>query len=230
MSETESDRIRREYQKRAATLPADYYAWHREVNQYFQTSARRAVTRLLTDAGIFPISSALIADVGCGQGQWLLEFLQWGAVAANLHGIDLLEDRIAWARQRIGGADLRTGDACDLPWPNRSMDLVTQFTVLSSILDPQTRRQVAAEMLRVTRRGGHILWYDMRRAHPGRPIHGIDSAEMQALFPGCSIRVAPVTLAPPLARAVIRFSWAAAFALEQIPLACTHLAALIHVE
>jgi SAM-dependent methyltransferase len=227
---SEAERIRLEYSRRAAALPPDYYAWHREVNQYFQASARRAATRLLTKAGVFPLADARIADIGCGHGQWLLEFLQWGAAARNLHGIDLIENRIAYTRERIADADLRIGDACRLPWPDGSMNLVTQFTVFSSILNEAVRRDAAREMLRVTRSGGHILWYDMRRSHPAnRALRGIDSAEIHALFPGCPIRSLAVTLAPPVARAAVKLSWAAAFALEQIPLASTHLAALIQV-
>jgi SAM-dependent methyltransferase len=231
VKEAEPERIRREYHKRAATLPAEYYAWHREENQYFQTSARRAVTRLLSRAGVFPLTHTSIADIGCGHGQWLLEFLQWGAAAANLHGIDLIEDRIAYARERIAGADLRTGDACHLPWPDRSMGLVAQFTVMSSLLDPAARAQLASEMIRVTRRGGYVLWYDMRRSNPANSaVKGVAAAEIRTLFPGCAIQFAPATLAPPIARAVIRFSWAAAFALETMAPACTHLAALIRID
>ena len=76
---------------------------------------------------------------------------QWGAVAANLYGIDLIAGRIAYARERLPGADLRWGDARHLPWRDGSFDLVTQFTVFSSILDTQVQAEVAAEMLRVLR-------------------------------------------------------------------------------
>jgi len=224
----EGERIRREYEKRAASLPSDYYAWHREENQYFQTSARRAVTELLRRSGTFPLTNTEIADIGCGNGQWLLEFLQWGATPARLHGIDLLEDRIAYAGERAPGADLRVGDASRLPWADQSMGLTTQFTVFSSIVDSALRARVAAEMRRVTRHGGSILWYDLRRSNPARPgVRGIDGAEIERLFPGCEIQFRTATLAPPIARKVLRWSWAAAFALETIPLACTHTAALI---
>jgi ubiquinone/menaquinone biosynthesis C-methylase UbiE len=219
-----SERIRQEYARRAEDLPADFYAWYRPENQYFQASARRAVTHLLTEAGAFPVGQTEIADIGCGNGQWLLEYLQWGAHPSRLHGIDLVETRIAYARERVPGADLHTGDASHLPWADASMDLVTQFTAFSSMPDRAMRKEASSEMVRITRRGGHILWYDIRSSK-----RGIGTAEISALFPGCAIQFRTATLAPPIARALVRLSWPAAFALETIPAASTHLAALIRV-
>lgn len=224
----EIERIREEYQKRDRTIPADFYAWHREEIQYWQASVARACARLLHQSGSFPIADAAIADIGCGNGQWLLEFLQWGAVAANLHGIDLLADRISSARERLPGVDLWCGDARNLPWLSASFDLVTQFTVFSSIADIGVQAAVASEMLRVLRPGGRILWYDCRYSNPSRSaVRGLSRNDVRKLFPSCSIQFAATTLAPPLARAVAKRSWAAAAALESLRFTCTHLAAVI---
>jgi ubiquinone/menaquinone biosynthesis C-methylase UbiE len=166
--------------------------------------------------------------VGCGEGRWLLEFLQWGAVASNLHGIDLLDERIAYGRERLPGADLRSGDAAKLPWRDASFDLVTQFTVFSSIPDTKGQTEVAAEMLRVLRPGGRILWYDCRYSNPANTaVRGLDRNDIRKLFPACSIRFARTTLVPPLSRAIARRSWAMAAALEGLRFTCTHLAAVI---
>jgi SAM-dependent methyltransferase len=227
----EIERIREEYQARDRTIPADFYAWHRAEIQYWQAGAARACARLLHKSGTFPIAQASIADIGCGNGNWLLEFLQWGAVAANLHGIDLLGDRIAYARERLPGVDLRCGDARNLPWPDGSFDLVTQFTVFSSIADTQVQAAVASEMLRVLRRGGRILWYDCRYSNPSRAaVRGLSRNNIRKLFPSCSIDFVSTTLVPPLARVVACRSWAAAAALESLRFTCTHLAAVITPE
>jgi SAM-dependent methyltransferase len=221
-------RIRHEYEARARTIPVDFYGWHREEIQYWQASTARVCARLLRESGAFAISNAAIADVGCGNGNWLLECLQWGAVTANLHGIDLLPERISYARKRLAGADLHCADARSLPWADASFDLVMQFTVFSSILDARVQADIASEMLRVVRPGGHILWYDCRYSNPSRAaVRGLNRADVRRLFPSCSIRFAATTLAPPLARAVARRSWAAAKALENLRFTCTHLAALI---
>jgi ubiquinone/menaquinone biosynthesis C-methylase UbiE len=208
--------------------PPDFYAWHREEIQYWQARTARVCARLLRESGAFPLAEASIADVGCGEGRWLLEFLQWGAVAANLHGIDLIAERIAYARKRIPGADLRSGDAAKLPWRDASFDLVTQFTVFSSIPDTKVQAEVAAEMLRVLRPGGRILWYDCRYSSPANTaVRGLDQDDIRKLFPSCSIQFTSTTLVPPLSRAIARRSWAVAGALEGLGFTCTHLAAMI---
>jgi ubiquinone/menaquinone biosynthesis C-methylase UbiE len=226
----EIERIREEYAARGREIPAGFYDWHRTENQFLHAGAARACASLLSDAGAFPLDRAEILDVGCGHGGWMLEFLQWGAALQHLHGIDLIPDRIAHARERLAGADLRCADGRKLPWPDQAFDLVTQFTVFSSILNPAVRRQMADEMRRVLRPGGKILWYDLRRSNPMRPVRGLRRAEILRLFPGCAIRFRNATLAPPLARIVAPHSWAAAFALESLPFATTHLAAVIQLS
>jgi SAM-dependent methyltransferase len=224
----EIERIREEYRARDLTIPADFYAWHREEIQYWQAATARTCARLLDKSGAFPIAEASIVDVGCGNGHWLLEFLQWGAVPSNLHGIDLIGERIAYARARLQGADLRWGDAGSLPWGDGTFDLVTQFTVFSSILDAEAQAEVAKEMLRVLRPGGRILWYDCRYSNPSNAaVRGLDRDDIRKLFPSCSIQFAATTLMPALSRAIARRSWAAAAALEALGFTCTHLAAVI---
>lgn len=174
---------------------------------------------------------ASIADIGCGTGQWLSEFSRWGAQPHNLHGIDLLDERIAAARCRLPDADFRVGDARHLPWPDASFDLVVQFTVFSSILAAEVRQQVAAEMLRVLRPGGRILSYDARWSNPRRAaLRAVSRAELRGLFPNCAIEFVVTTLMPPLSRAIARHSWTIAAALEKMPFACSHLAAVIVSE
>lgn len=225
--EREIERIRLQYAARAREIPPGFYDSNRSENQFLHAGAARACAALLLSAGAFPLDRAQILDVGCGQGQWLLEFLRWGATVAKLHGIDLLPERIVQARERLAGAELRSGDARQLPWGPGTFDLVSQFTVFSSVLDREVQQQMAREMLRVLRPGGRILWYDMRRSNPRRAVRGVSRKEVRHLFPGCKYRFLNATLAPPIARVVARRSWAAAFALESLPFARTHLAAVI---
>lgn len=224
----EIERIRAEYETRSREIPSDLYSWHRPEIQYWQAQTARACARLLQKSGAFPLVESAILDVGCGNGQWLTEFLQWGAKAANLHGIDLLEERIACARTRLPGVDLRCGDARHLPWPDQLFDLVTQFTVFSSIPDGDFQRAVASEILRVLRPGGRILWYDCRYSNPSRAaVRGLSRSDIRRLFPDCVIDFAATTLAPPLSRAIARHSWGLAAILESLGFTCTHLAAVI---
>jgi ubiquinone/menaquinone biosynthesis C-methylase UbiE len=110
-----------------------------------------------------------------------------------------------------------------LPFADGTFDLVSQFTVFSSILDAGVRRRAAGEMVRVLRPGGLMLWYDFTRNPTNRDTHGIGRREAAALFPGCRIEARSVTLAPPLARLVAPRSWLAAELLEMVPPLRTHL-------
>ena len=221
-------RIVTEYERRSRDLPPDYYCLTRSVNLYFQTHAARALASALDQAGLLPLRTKQIADIGCGQGNWLLEFLQWEAEPSNLHGIDLSQPRIETARRRIPAADLQFGEASRLPWPDESFDIVSQFTVFSSVLDEDMRVSMASEMRRVVRANGVIVWYDFRVDNPrNRHVKGIGRHELRRLFPQCRIAFRSLTLAPPIARLVVPRSWLAGSFLETLPFLRTHLLAII---
>ena len=229
--EAEIARIRAEYERRGRELPADFYTWNRPVNLFHHCQTLRSCIRALVSEGMFPLDGRLIADIGCGRGQWLTEFLQWGAYGCDLCGIDLDEERIQVARRRIASADLRVGDASRLPWPDATFDLLTQFTLLTSVLDAGMKWQIAAEMLRVVKPDGLILWYDFRCNNPLNPnVRGIAAKEIRSLFPGCVVRLESVTLAPPAARRVVPLSWLAALVLEKVPLLRTHYLGVIRKQ
>jgi ubiquinone/menaquinone biosynthesis C-methylase UbiE len=225
---TDLTRISAEYQRRARDIPSGFYSWAKPANLMMHQQAARGCIRMLDRASLFPLHGRRIADIGCGEGSWLLEFLQWGADPAALCGIDLMPERVDNARIRIPQADLRTGSASELPWPDESFDIVSQFTVFTSILDADLRRAVAAEMLRVLKPGGAALWFDFRFSNPrNSQVRGIQAAEIRSLFPGCPVALAPVLLAPPLARSIAGWSWPLAETLQGLPFLCTHYAGLI---
>ena len=94
--------------------------------------------------------------------------------------------------------------------------------MFSSILDPRVRAAVAAEILRVVRPSGMVLWYDMRVRNPGnRDVRGISAKEVRRLFPGATVHVQSATLAPPLVRAIAPYSWLLCSLLGQLPFART---------
>src|SRR5579875_3435313 len=113
---SELQRIRTEYQSRSHRIAPDFYALWQEENLYAHAQIARTCARLLRKNGLLPLGDARIVDIGCGEGRWLLEFLQWGAASNHLYGIDLLPDRVAAAQQRLGKANLVLGNAARLPW------------------------------------------------------------------------------------------------------------------
>jgi len=216
-------RLAAEYRRRAERIPPDFYGWRRPVNQFAFCQTLRASIGALVEAGCFPFDRRRIADIGCGSGKWLLEFVQWGADPLNLAGIDLDERRVEEARSRLPTADLRVGHAGRLPWPAESFDLVTQFTLFTSVLNPVVKQSIAREMLRILKPGGAVLWYDFAVNNPHNPnVRGIGAREIRSLFAGCTIRLRRTELAPPLARLVVPVSWMLGLLLEKVWFLRTH--------
>jgi ubiquinone/menaquinone biosynthesis C-methylase UbiE len=164
-----------------------------------------------------------LLDVGCGAGGELLRWLSYGCLPANCAGIDLLPERIAQARLCLPTAtDLRQGDASQLPYPNTEFDIVTQLTVFTSILDKELRHAIAAEMLRVLKPKGIIIWYDFWLNPTNPQTCGIRPTEIRKLFPGCQYEFHRITLAPPITRRLAPISWLLCHLLEQIKLLNSH--------
>jgi SAM-dependent methyltransferase len=215
---TEADRILEELRRRERELPADFYSLDRPANRFLRQSQERALRTIGSLAG------KRVLEVGCGSGNWL-EML---AGAASLAGIDLDPGRAARAAERFPGADVRAGDASQLPWASGSFDLVLQSTVFSSILDLVMRQAVASEMLRVLAPDGAILWYDFFVDNPANPhVRGVRRREIAALFPGCQVSLRRATLAPPLARRIVPVSWRLAELLESLRVLDTHYFGMI---
>lgn len=232
----ELERIRAEYAWRESSLPSDRYAASRPHVLFAQQQKQRLLLKLLVQEGLVPLAGKTILDVGCGEGQQLLELVSWGARRSELAGIDLLEGRVARARMRLGDTndqpgsaiDLRAGDASQLPWPDRRFDIVHQNTVFTSILDDGMKRNIAGEIIRVLKPGGVLIWYDFRFNNPyNRQVKGIGSGELRRLFPGCAVRLRRLTLAPPLARRLVPISWIGSLLLEKLVVLNTHYLAII---
>jgi SAM-dependent methyltransferase len=236
----EIDRIKAEYARRAREIPAERYSSAAPSEIFLRQSRERAVLKLLARAGALPLAGRRILDVGCGTGQWLADLETWGATRETLAGIDLLPDRADQARSRMAalqgtdgvlvsrGADIRLGDASELPWPQGSFDIVLQSTVFSSILDPAFRARVASEMARVLAPTGLILWNDLRVNNPRNPsVRGVRREELARLFPGFVVSGRRITLLPPLARRLVRLSFGAAQTIEALRLLNTHYVAVL---
>ena len=219
----EIERIRQEYASRAQRLEGNnIYSLFNPPQLFAIQQRQRAILKCMQRSGFYPLSEKRILEVGCGSGGVLLESLSFGARASRLHGTDLLLDRLQSTRQTILNLPLTNADGQNLPYAANRFDLTMQLTAFSSILDDVVKKNIALEMLRVTRPLGMILWYDFWLNPTNPQTRGIRPSEIRQLFPGCTYEFHKITLAPPLARRIVPFSWGLALLLESLKIFNTH--------
>lgn len=219
-------RLAAHYAQRGA--PGRYSLLQPDVWQLVQ-ERQRVILQGLARRGWHDVAALRLTEVGCGAGDNLLEWLRTGVVPANLTGCELLPDRLALARERLpAGVSLLAGDATRAPIAPGSQDIVLQATVFSSLLDDAVQQALADAMWRWLKPGGAILWYDFTVDNPNNAqVRGVPLARLRQLFPAGRLRARRVTLAPPIARWVVRVHPALYAVFNTLPLLRTHLLAWI---
>lgn len=183
----------------------------------------RHLARIVQQNGHRTLAGVRVFEAGCGAGYNLRQAVQWGADAADVAGIDISEKRIREIHKRSPGIRTHVGSAEHIPEPDHWFDISLAFTLFSSIGDEEVTARIAGEMFRVTKPGGLIIIYDVRRRSPGnRAVHPVDNDDIQRWFPKCRVRTRHITLAPPLARKIGRFAPFLYGPLATIPLLRTH--------
>lgn len=195
--------------------------------QFMIQRRQRLVRAILADAFPSGLENVRLLEVGCGNGQWLAEFAAFGFRFANFAGIDMDAERIRIAKERIPTAELKIGDATELPWPDKSFDIVFQSTLFTSVKNRGKKGKIASEMTRVCRETGFVLWYDFQYDSPSNPdVKGVGREEIRGLFSPWECSIRSVTLAPPIARRLVPVSWSLAEDIETFfPFLRTHLLA-----
>jgi ubiquinone/menaquinone biosynthesis C-methylase UbiE len=223
---TEEQRIQEAYARRRTG--ALYSRFNRAYLFMVQEREQRLL-RLLAQYGFAELSRKKLLEIGCGTGDLLRDFIKWGARPEHLFGVELIADRVVEAKNVCPqGITIIRRNAASLDFPDEFFDLVLQSTVFTSVLDPDTKQQIAAEMCRVLRPNGLILWYDYHMNNPRNPdVRGVKLREIKSLFPNCEIRMKRITLAPPIARGVAPYSWLVCYLLSQIPWLCSHYLGVI---
>jgi len=222
----ETEAVAQRYARRAA---GDRYSLLRpEVWQTVQ-ERQRVLLRLFSDLGLDDLAALRLFEVGCGGGGNLLELLRLGFDPARLSGVELLPERHAQARRVLPPElVLHAGDALALELPPASFDIVFVSTVFSSLLDDAFQQRLADAMWAWVRPGGGVLWYDFTVDNPRNPdVRGMPLARVRALFPHGTLQARRVTLAPPIARRVVRLHPSLYTAFNTIPWLRTHALAWI---
>lgn len=189
----------------------------------------QAVLNALRRFGFGELGDKRILEIGCGHGNWLRDFVRWGAHPGNLFGIEIDPERAALARELCApGVTVECKDAQSTGCPDASFDLVLQSTLFSSLPEPRVREAVAREMLRVRKPEGIVLWYDLRVNNPANlHVRGIGERELSRLFPSQRLWMHRITLAPPIARRVATRAWNSAVLLSALRPLTTHYLAVI---
>lgn len=161
----------------------------------------RFLTSLLRKAGWENLEELHAFEAGCSTGYNLRQLVQWGARPEHVAGMDLNPDAVNYCISRSKDIRVHLGSADAVPEPDGAFDLSIAFTLFSSVPDDTIAAGIARELMRVTRPGGLILVYDMRRKNPRNPnVHPIRRDDLHRWFPGCKMRARHITLAPPVAR------------------------------
>lgn len=224
----ELQNIAERYARREAIPPWRYSRLNPVVNA-MQQERQRALLRVFRQLNVKDLSDTRVLEVGCGSGGNLLELIQLGARPENLMANELLPERVAVARQLLPQAvRLHSGDATQLDVADGAFDIVYQSTVFSSILDDALQEKLAAAMWRWAKPGGGVLWYDFTFDNPRNPdVRGVPLPRLRSLFPHGRLLVHRVTLAPPVARAIVRVHPALYGALNVFPFLRTHVLCFI---
>ena len=215
-SRDETERISSVYrQYEADPESVAKWDWGNRGNQWMALECRRKTHSLLFQTLATPLSECRILDIGCGTGYLLATVCEWGARPQHVLGIDLLPEHIDAARRTYPEIPFLCANAERLRLPDSSVDLVLVFTVFSSILDATMASNLAREIRRVLRdpspsrpsSGGAVVWYDFRYNNPwNRNTRPMTKRRIRRLFAGFQGRLEPITLVPPIARRLSRFT------------------------
>lgn len=156
--------------------------------------------------GIGSLEDLRIFEAGCSAGYNLRLMVQWGARPEHVVGMEIDPEQAEYVARRSSQIRVHVGSADNIPEEDKTFELAMAFTLFSSVTDEDVAHGIAREMFRITKPGGLIVVYDMRRRSRNPRVHPVDVEDVRRWFPKCPMRMYPITLGPPLARLVGRYA------------------------
>lgn len=118
---------------------------------YYDGRWKPVVKRFIDYYGI--TSGWSILDIGCGKGFMLRDFME-ALPGIRVAGLDISQYAIDHAEE-ITKPFVRVGNAVDLPYPDRSFDLVISINVVHN-LESQRCKRALQEMMRVSKKFKYV--------------------------------------------------------------------------
>ena len=181
-------------------LRLPFHPAHRHAHDAFEGHARRydwvarhlmgpVYRRIAADVAAVAPHGASVLDVGTGPGRLLVEIAR-RRPDLRLTGLDPATDMVETARRTLAevapGADAVVGDVADLPFDDRSFDVVVSSLSVHHWADPAAG---AAELARVLGPDGELRVYDMGLA----PFEALQQGPLAA---GAKVSVARFRVSP----------------------------------
>ena len=147
------------------------------------------------------LNNLKVIEIGCSSGNMINILKKVGINDKNIFGIDIRSERLKLTKKKYPRSNIITMNATNITFGNDSFDIITVFTLFSSIIDPDIRKNIAEEIIRILKPGGVILFYDVRYNNPfNKNLVAIRMREIKKLFPKMQFKVERVTILPPLVR------------------------------
>jgi ubiquinone/menaquinone biosynthesis C-methylase UbiE len=131
---------------------------------------------LSLESKISSVIGLRILDVGCGEGKNALYLASKGGLVSGYDISDIAIEHAIAAKENLSieNVNFYVGDAMAEDFPSESFDVVIAYGLLHCLPNEQRIREVSERLIRMTRKGGHIVIcafnsrsQDLVAAHPG---------------------------------------------------------------
>lgn len=175
-------------------------------NRIIYDERKKNISQIISDLNI-RLTSKNILDLGCAGGNIFNLLRDLGAKEENIYGIDVRSDRLKDAKKLFPAGNFTHMDARELHFDDATFDIVFTFTIFSSILGKKIRMEIANEIYRVLKPNGVVIYYDIRYDNPfNANVKKMTHGEIKYFFPNMNIELKPITILPPLIRALGKIS------------------------
>jgi SAM-dependent methyltransferase len=145
------------------------------------------LARLFRREGI-NLAGKKIVEAGCGYGEKTRLLIELGAQPEEIYAFDTDIDVLGKAGSTINGPVFSLTDGTALPYANDTFDVAVLFLYMSVLEPTGVRPRAKAEITRVLKPEGFILWYDTLEKGGGY-LWGLEPKEIEGLFPGCRLEL-----------------------------------------